>query len=155
MALLKKLSLNILSIVISLIFLFGLFVFYILKAELKPVIQEINLSESIAIPNILSIHNTFHEVESGENMTVIFEKYKVPKNLTYEILNSEFKKSFSDKTGMPSSFAFFNLEPGDFPDTINVAFLLTELDTFPPKLSINSFAVLLFTPFKEPVKIKV
>ena len=66
-----------------------------------------------------------------------------------------FKKSFSDKTVMPSSFAFFNLDPGDFPDTRNVVFLLTELDTFPPKLSINSFAVLLFIPFKEPVKIKV
>ena len=107
MALLKKLSLNILSIVILLIFLFGLFVFYILKAELKPVIQEINLSESIAIPNILLIHNTFHEVESGENMTVIFEKYTVPKNLTYEILNSEFKKSFSDlKPGEKFIFKF-------------------------------------------------
>ena len=46
MVLLKKLSLNILSIVILLIFLFGLFVFYIFKTELKPVIQEINLSES-------------------------------------------------------------------------------------------------------------
>ena len=107
MALLKKLSLNILSIVILLIFLFGLFVFYIFKAELKPVIQEINLSESIAIPNILLIHNTFHEVESGENMTVIFEKYKVPKNLTYEILNSEFKKSFSDLK--PGEKLFLNL----------------------------------------------
>ena len=80
MALLKKLSLNILSIAILLIFLFGLFVFYIFKAELKPVIQKINLTESIAIPNILLTHNTFHEVESGENMTVIFEKYKIPKN---------------------------------------------------------------------------
>ena len=70
-------------------------------------IQEINLSESIAIPNILLIHNTFHEVESGENMTVIFEKYKVPKNLTYKILNSEFKKSFSDlKPGEKFIFKF-------------------------------------------------
>ena len=43
-------------------------------------IQKINLTESIAIPNILLTHNTFHEVESGENMTVIFEKYKIPKN---------------------------------------------------------------------------
>ena len=76
MALLKKLSLNILSIAILLIFLFGLFVFYIFKAELKPVIQEINLSESIAIPNILLTHNTFHEVESGENMTVILKNTK-------------------------------------------------------------------------------
>tara|TARA_B100000886_G_scaffold336052_1_gene294133 strand:+ start:5 stop:325 length:321 start_codon:yes stop_codon:yes gene_type:complete len=80
MALLKKLSLNILSIAILLIFLFGLFVFYIFNAELKPVIQKINLTESIAIPNIMLTHNTFHEVESGENMTVIFEKYKIPKN---------------------------------------------------------------------------
>ena len=80
MALLKKLSLNILSIAILLIFLFGLFVLCIFNAELKPVIQKINLTESIAIPNILLTHNTFHEVESGENMTVIFEKYKIPKN---------------------------------------------------------------------------
>ena len=36
MALLKKLSLNILSIIILLIFLFGLFVFYIFKAEPVP-----------------------------------------------------------------------------------------------------------------------
>ena len=36
MALLKKLSLNILSIVILLICLFGLFVFYIFKAEPLP-----------------------------------------------------------------------------------------------------------------------
>ena len=36
MALLKKLSLNILSIVILLIFLFGLVVFYIFKAEPLP-----------------------------------------------------------------------------------------------------------------------
>ena len=36
MALLKKLSLNILSIVILLIFLFGFFVFYIFKAEPVP-----------------------------------------------------------------------------------------------------------------------
>ena len=44
---------------------------------------------------------------SRENMTVIFEKYKVPKNLTYEILNSEFKKSFSDlKPGEKFIFKF-------------------------------------------------
>ena len=84
MALLKKLSLNILSIAISLIFLFGLFVFYIFKAELKPVIQEINLSESIAIPNILLTHNTFHEVESGENMKFcVFHFFKSSNRVRY------------------------------------------------------------------------
>ena len=71
------------------------------ESEIKKV-EEINEMRAIPAPELNQIPTKeIHVVQSGENLSVIFEKYKVTLNSTYQIFKA-------DKTGDVK-----NLKPGD------------------------------------------
>ena len=65
-------------------------------------IKEINEVQPISVFQLKeNLTKDIHEVQSGENLSVIFEKYKITLNATYQIFRA-------DKTG-----EIKNLQPGD------------------------------------------
>ena len=95
------------------------------KIEQVNELQEILIEEKVALLN-----KDIHIVKSGENLSVIFERYKVSLNLTYQI----FRK---DKNGEVK-----NIQPGD---RLEFTFIGTELQTIriikTPVLEYKIFAL--------------
>ena len=61
------------------------------------------------------------------------------------------RNSCSDRIGIFKVLAIVNFDPGSFPDTRKLVFLLTEFDVCPPNFSIIFLAFILVILFKRPV----
>ena len=94
---------NIRTLPFVFIAIFGILIIYDAGLEQEKIVPEI-ISETLSLdiqntPNIQS--RSIHTVEQGENLSLIFEKYKVSLNNTYKIFRE-------DKSG-----EIKNIRPGD------------------------------------------
>ena len=108
---------NIRTLPFVFIAIFGILIIYDAGLEQEKIVPEI-ISETLPLdiqnaPNIQS--RSIHTVEQGENLSLIFEKYKVSLNNTYKIFRE-------DKSG-----EIKNIRPGDRLEFISSGDDLTEI----------------------------